>query len=114
MSGGFFEYRQHQIRNIWEYLENQLDRQGRERTKEEMVFSKDYYEDYPEEKFHITFPEGVQDVMKRAIECLKTAEIYTQRLDWYLSGDDGEQTLYERLKEDLQKLNKINNYGQHV
>lgn len=28
--------------------------------------------------------------------------IYTKRLDWFISGDDGEETFYERLKEDLE------------
>jgi hypothetical protein len=27
-----------------------------------------------------------------------------QRIDWLLSGDDGEESFIERLKEDLEKL----------
>jgi len=32
------------------------------------------------------------------------AEIYAQRIDWYLSGDDGEDSLVSRLKSDLDAL----------
>ena len=32
---------------------------------------------------------------------LNLAEIYTQRLDWLFSGDDGEDSFFERLEEEL-------------
>jgi hypothetical protein len=32
------------------------------------------------------------------------AQIYAQRIDWLISGDDGEDSFRERLKEDLEKL----------
>jgi hypothetical protein len=32
------------------------------------------------------------------------AEIYAQRIDWLLSGDDGEDSFRKRLKEDLERL----------
>ena len=32
---------------------------------------------------------------------LETVVIYTQRIDWLLSGDDNEETFLERLKEEL-------------
>ena len=41
---------------------------------------------------------------RKAIEVLKQAEVYAQRIDWLLSGDDGEDNFHERLKEDLEKL----------
>jgi hypothetical protein len=31
------------------------------------------------------------------------AQIYTQRIDWLVSGDDGEDSFRERLKEDLEE-----------
>jgi hypothetical protein len=37
------------------------------------------------------------------------AEIYAQRIDWLLSGDDGEDSFRERLKEDLEKLKQKDN-----
>lgn len=38
---------------------------------------------------------------------MKQAEVYAQRIDWLLSGDDGEESFHERLKEDLDKLKTI-------
>ena len=35
---------------------------------------------------------------------IRVAEIYAQRADWLLSGDDGEEEFHERLKEDLEGL----------
>lgn len=31
------------------------------------------------------------------------AQIYTQRIDWLVSGDDSEDSFRERLKEDLEE-----------
>lgn len=43
---------------------------------------------------------------RRGIAVLKRAIVYAQRIDWLLSGDDGEDTFHERLKEELDKLDK--------
>lgn len=43
-------------------------------------------------------------IMKRAVYVLRMAFIYAQRIDWMLSGDDGEESLVERLKEELYQL----------
>jgi len=37
---------------------------------------------------------------------LKKAQIYAQRIDYLISGDDGEESFRERLKEELDKLAK--------
>jgi len=39
-----------------------------------------------------------------AIKYLKLARIYTQRIDWLVSGDDSPETFYKRLKEDLDEV----------
>ena len=41
---------------------------------------------------------------KKGIELLKKAQVYAQRIDWLLSGDDGEDNFHLRLKEDLANL----------
>lgn len=35
---------------------------------------------------------------------LKLANIYLHRIDWLLSGDDGEDSFHSRLKEELLNL----------
>jgi len=104
MSGGAFEYSQYRIRDIHEKIQFELDRQGKEKPKEELWMQSEFYEKYPEEKFEHTYREDVQQIFKEGIEILKKAEIYAQRIDWYLSGDDGEDSLVSRLKEELQSL----------
>ena len=102
MSGGKFDYDQYKIRTIWEEIQNELDKQGQE--KQVAHWEKEYYEKYPEARFEEVYREDVQQIFKDGIEALKKAEIYAQRIDWYLSGDDGEDSLVSRLKSDLDKL----------
>jgi hypothetical protein len=42
--------------------------------------------------------------MKEGIEALKRAQIYAHRIDWLLSGDDGEESFLRRLEEELNEL----------
>lgn len=102
MSGGAFEYSQYKIREIHEHIQNELDKQGKETEVE--FWNKEYYEKYPEAKFNEVYRDDIQQIFKDGIEALKKAEIYAQRIDWFLSGDDGEDSLVSRLKSDLEKL----------
>ena len=61
-----------------------------------------YYPDYSEE----TLQE-----FRRAIDVLKRASVYAHRIDWLISGDDGEETFHKRLKKDFDKLNKEKENG---
>ena len=101
MSGGAFEYKQFHIKQIAEEIQSELDKQGKERSKEELYMMGDYYEKYPEERFEITYPKEIQDKMNEAVKALEIAHIYAQRVDWYLSGDDGDESFLRRLKEEL-------------
>lgn len=42
--------------------------------------------------------------MREAIKALKIAHIYAQRVDWYLSGDDGEKSFLSRLEQELKDV----------
>lgn len=55
-----------------------------------------YFPDYTEE----TIAE-----FRKGVEILKKAKVYAQRIDWLISGDDGEDSFHMRLKEELDKLN---------
>lgn len=41
---------------------------------------------------------------RRAVAVLKQAMVYANCIDYLLSGDDGEESFHERLKEELEKL----------
>lgn len=110
MSGGAFNYDQYKIGYIADEIEQEISNSGREKTKEELDEERwrdpDWYEKYPEDKFHYKYPDEIIQVFKDAVRALRVAQIYAHRVDWYLSGDDGEKSLLERLKEDLEKLDQ--------
>lgn len=49
-------------------------------------------------------PPEIIEIFKEGVKKLKEAAVYAQRIDWYLSGDDGEENLIKRLKEDLEQV----------
>jgi hypothetical protein len=104
MSGGAFEYKQYHIREIHETIQSELERMGKPKSKENLWNDKEYYEKYPEELNWANESDEVINAYKTAIDLLKKAEVYAQRIDWYISGDDGEESFLRRLKEDLEKL----------
>jgi hypothetical protein len=108
MSGGAFNYDQYKIGYIADEIEQAIRYSGKEKTKRELDEEKwrgpDWYEKYPEDKFHYKYQDEVIDALKEAVRVLRVAQIYAHRVDWYFSGDDGEESFIERLKEDLNKL----------
>lgn len=104
MSGGHFDYKQYQIKMLAEELEEMIESQGKE--KEDLYSSKEWYEEFPEDKFNRTYPDEINEKFKEGLDLLKKAYIYAQRIDWLLSGDDGEASFLRRLEEDLNDLSK--------
>lgn len=114
MSGGHFSYSQYKIAEIYDSIEEYLN--GREVDEDDLDYHIEHYGlGDKEAKFarkHLrTIPnpygyskETITE-FKKAVHILKQAEIYAQRIDWLLSGDDGEENFHKRLKDDLEKLN---------
>lgn len=109
MSGGKFSYNQYEIGQIAEEIQKTIDNNGL-KLDEELIkenqrwYGQDYYERFPEELYRYKYPDNIIEKFKEAVDILKKAEIYAQRIDWLLSGDDGEESFIMRLKEDLDKL----------
>ncbi len=106
MSGGYFDYEQNHIEHIANKIEEILNRQGKEKPKDELYMRDDYYKKYPEEKFYPTFSNDVQVRLVEAVRQLRVAAIYVGRIDWLLSGDDDEHDFIKRLENELWKLNQ--------
>lgn len=118
MSGGYFDYNQWRITEIADNLENYI--YGYSLDEEEIKgYIKDrWLED--EEKEYIkknkrTMPnryefskETIKE-FKQGLSILRKAYIYAQRIDWLLSGDDGEESFHKRLKEELDNLKNKKN-----
>ena len=92
MSGGFFNHLQYNLDQISADIEDEIYYNDSEEVNE--------YND----KSGNGFSEDTMQEFKLAVWYLKQALVYTQRIDWLLSGDDGEETFHERLKKDLEKL----------
>jgi hypothetical protein len=87
MSGGYFDYQQNGILDI-------IDRIARliktNKKKGEYGYARNY---------------SVRTIFefRKGIEYLTKAYIYAKRIDWLVSGDDGEDTFHEELKEELKQ-----------
>jgi len=110
LSGGAFDYKQWHIEQIADDVEKLIERNGREKTREELKEegwrSDDWYEKYPEDLYHYKYPDEVIEKFKEGLKVLRLAAVYAQRIDWLVSGDDGEESFLERLKEELGQLEK--------
>ena len=110
MSGGHFNYDQYKIGYIADEIEKHIEKNGKPKTKKELAdepyLGADYYKEFPEALNHYEYPEEVIEKFKEAVKALRAAEIYAHRVDWLLSGDDGEESFLKRLNESLESLNK--------
>jgi hypothetical protein len=108
MSGGHWDYLQYRFTDVVEDIQNIVELNGKEKTREELKNESwrdpEWYEKYPEDKFHHKYPDEVIKEFNKGAEIIKQAQVYMQRIDWLLSGDDGEESFIKRLKEDLEKL----------
>ena len=105
MSGGAFDYQQYHIEEIADDIEQEIIEAGREIPQEIWMKNHWYGSSFDDsDRTYPTYERKTIDIMKRAVYVLRMAYIYARRVDWMLSGDDGEDTLVERLQEELQAL----------
>lgn len=97
MSGGYFDYTQYQISRIADEVEQLILTNGQKRE----------YRESWENEYHDEYSPKVIEKFKEGLLLLRKAQIYAQRIDWLVSGDDGEESFFSRLKKELDDLNKI-------
>jgi len=85
MSGGHFNYNQRILEEIAEEI-NYLIKNNK--------LADDYGYCY-------NYSDEIIKEFKKAVKLLKEANIYVQRIDWLVSGDDSEDSFYKRLKDEL-------------
>ena len=116
MSGGHFDYQQFRIEDIANSIEGYLF--GCELDESDIEgYINDFWEPPTDEEkawiykhqrtlpnLYEYSPETILE-MKKGLEILRKAYIYAQRIDWLLSGDDGEDSFHRRLKKELSALN---------
>jgi len=91
MSGGHFNYEQFNISDAAEDLQAHINKIG---VVDE---SGDSYE----------YPDDVVEKFREGVVALRTAFVYLHRIDWLISGDDGDEAFLKRLEEDLEKNNGV-------
>ena len=103
MSGGYFNYNQYRITEIADEIERAIQKNGKEIPVEDRWASNEHYEKYPEDKFYHNYRDEVIQKFEDAVKYLRKAQIYAQRIDRLLSGDDGEESFLTRLNDDLKE-----------
>lgn len=118
MSGGHFDYQQYHITEIADLIEGyiygpqydddtikELERYAEtpfgEVAKDELAYIKEHKRGIPNSYGYT--PETLEE-LKKGLAVMRRASVYAQRIDWLFSGDDGEETFHERLKEELDNL----------
>lgn len=94
MSGGSFNYNQYHIQTIINSIESVIEYNGKP-IPDPSPWDNEYYSNYPPE---------IIDKFQEGLTVLKKAYVYAQRIDWLLSGDDGEENFLKRLEKDLNAL----------
>ena len=103
MSGGHFDYVQYRLNDTIEELQQILDDQelelvrSRECNNTEECQCPDCY--YIEGFSRETIKE-----FQKTLDLVQKAQLYLNRVDWLVSGDDGEESFHERILEDLLAL----------
>jgi hypothetical protein len=101
MSGGAFDYKQYVIDEIADHIDRIMHAVDSGDLGEEDRYSG---HSHWEKSLVNDSKEEVKEEFRKAIKALQVAACYAQRIDWFLSGDDGEESFLKRLKEDLNLL----------
>lgn len=92
MSGGHFNYKQHHLLDIADDIGSAvLNNDSTEKNEWGDTIGNRYS------------PETIEE-FEKAVKALKLAYVYAQRIDWLLSGDDGEDSFHIRLQAQLGEL----------
>jgi hypothetical protein len=97
MSGGYFDYQQYRISQIADDIKLLIENNNSIELNE---WGDRIGRNYP--------PEIIQH-FQDAVVHLKMAFVYVQRIDWLVSGDDGEEGFQNCLQKDLMDLERTSN-----
>lgn len=92
MSGGHFNYKQHTLLDMADDIGSEILTND---SKEKNEWGSDIGRHYT--------PKTIAE-FEKAVKALKLAYVYAQRIDWLLSGDDGEDSFHKRLQAQLGEL----------
>lgn len=106
MSGGKLEYSRYRLEEIINTIENEINNNEKppydnpdnewDRLENERFYAEGGYR----------WESKTINEFKKGIKLIKMADIYMHRMDYLLSGDDGEDNFHRRLIEDLNNIKK--------
>lgn len=92
MSGGHFQYKQWEIGNIADEIEQLIiDNDSDEKNQ------------WGDTKGRHFNPETIKQ-FQVALDLLRMAHVFVHRIDWLVSGDDSEESFHKRLEKDFADL----------
>ena len=114
MSGGYFDNKQWHIDNIADQIEQEVILSGKPIPRQKWsYYERQEYEETHKQPMNYAYPDSVLRRMEEAVYALRAAAIYAQRVDYLLSGDDGEESFEERLSKELSELNSKSKMGEN-
>lgn len=99
MSGGYFDHKQFGITEIIEGMDEVLERLDIEPGQTENPYDDESLQPYVDDIARF------KTEVEKAKYHLKMAHTMVQRIDWFLSGDDGWDSFQIRLEEELKMYN---------
>ena len=114
MSGGRFSYKQWHIDNIADQIEQEVILSGKPIPKQKWsYYERQEFEETHKHPMNYAYLDSILRRMEEAVYALRAAAIYAQRVDYLLSGDDGEESFEERLSKELSELNSKSKMGEN-
>ena len=102
MSGGTFDYQEWRIDDIADKVEQEIVNSESDEVRDE------------EERYIYKFsPETIKE-FKRGLKVLRQAYVYAHRIDYLLSGDDGEESFLRRLRKELNDVEETFTYKDDI
>ena len=95
MSGGHFRYVQHQLTEVYEEIEAQVENNGSEER-----------DDWNDLRYD-NFSSETLTRLKLAARLTRLAQKAIQRVDWLVSGDDDEEYFQKRWDKELGTLEEL-------
>lgn len=97
MSGGHFEYLQYQVDQLASDIDRAIARN--ERVKNDPEKAKDHFGWLPD-----VLPDDIIAKFEEARDTLSKGAKMANRIDWLLSGDDGEDSFRRRWKTEIEDV----------
>lgn len=115
MSGGHFDYNYYHFDYIADDIDEYIN--GHELDDDDVErYIRDHDLDDSDKEYirnhkhtipnYCGYKDEVVEKMKEGLATIRKAYVYAQRIDYLLSGDDGEASFLRRLQKDLDKLNE--------